>query len=196
MKYIYQISFSTKERQKRLEDYFFEVTGKRPNFGPIQYGGSVTIVMVTEDLKDYSFNNVTGAIYFPGKRFRSVDDFIKWHRVYKNLCCSFNSKDTNILMQNISLNLEKEKTYNDYFTDLKLTFEHGSRYLYRCNKCGKYVLVQHRRDKASNDYVTEYIPVLDKDEADRLVKKYTPEKLMEKHKNKMFSICIKDYNWI
>ena len=73
------ISYGDEKSQQKLEDYIFEVTGNKFDFGPIGYDGNCTILSTNAELKNFSRVNVTGAIYFPGKKFRGVDKFIEWY---------------------------------------------------------------------------------------------------------------------
>ena len=79
-----QVSYSTMEDQEKLVDYIYRKIGRRLKLGPISYGGKLTILVISLDLKQISGNNITGAIHFPGLRFRNVDEFIRWHEGRRN----------------------------------------------------------------------------------------------------------------
>ena len=80
MKNSFLVSYSKEEDKKKMEDYIFEVTGNIVDLGPIGYNGELTINIFSHDLTRISRINITCAPYFPGKRFRNVDEFINWHR--------------------------------------------------------------------------------------------------------------------
>ena len=74
------VSYGTKERQKQLENYISQRTGRKIDFGRMDYDGKGTILRISLDMTEIYRTNVTGAIWFPGKKFRGeIDEFIKWH---------------------------------------------------------------------------------------------------------------------
>ncbi len=74
------VSYGTSEHQKQLENYISQKTGKKVDFGRMDYDGSGTILRISLDLCKIDHMNVTGAIWFPGKKFRGeIDEFIEWH---------------------------------------------------------------------------------------------------------------------
>ena len=79
------ISYGDNKSQKKLEEYILKVTGSKHDFGPLGYDGKCTILSTDIELRHFSKVNVTGAIYFPGKKFRGVDEFINW---YESQWCS------------------------------------------------------------------------------------------------------------
>lgn len=76
------VSYSKKESKQKLENYISEFTGRKINLGPIDYDGSLSINNISIDLRTISSVNITGAIHYPGKKFRDVDEFIEWHKKY------------------------------------------------------------------------------------------------------------------
>ena len=74
------VSYSTEENKRKLEDYIEERTGRHVDLGPIGYDGKLTIQTMDADLTHIGRSNITCAPYFPGPRFRDVDEFIRWHR--------------------------------------------------------------------------------------------------------------------
>ena len=79
------VSYGTEENQKKLEDYISEVTGHPVNLGPLGYDGAGTILIISYDLKKINRTNVTGAVWYPGRKFRRVDEFIEWHKNLKTV---------------------------------------------------------------------------------------------------------------
>ena len=74
------VSYETKEHQKQLEEYIFQKTGRRTDFGRMDYDGDGTILRISLDLTKIEHTNVTGAIWFTGKKFQgNIDEFIRWH---------------------------------------------------------------------------------------------------------------------
>ncbi len=74
------VSYGTTEHQKQLENYISQRTGQKVGFGRMDYDGKGTILRISLDLTEIHRTNVTGAIYFPGKKFRGeIDEFIEWH---------------------------------------------------------------------------------------------------------------------
>lgn len=85
-------SYSTEENKKKLEDYISEITGRSVDLGPLAYDGKGSILIIGPDLQKISSCNVTGAIHFPQRKFRDVDEFIDWHKNvsaigYQEACC-------------------------------------------------------------------------------------------------------------
>ena len=74
------VSYSTKENQRKLEEYISSKTGKQIDLGPLSYGGKGSIWVIDTDMRIVTGLNVTGAMYFPGKRFKSIEKFIEWHK--------------------------------------------------------------------------------------------------------------------
>ncbi len=74
------VSCGTEENKKKLEDYISEKTGRSIDLGPLAYGGHGSILIISPDLQKISSCNVTGAIHFPQRKFRDVDEFIDWHK--------------------------------------------------------------------------------------------------------------------
>jgi hypothetical protein len=74
------VSYGTEEHQKQLENYISHKTGKKVDFGRMDYDGKGTILRISLDLTYIARTNVTAAIWFPGMKFRGeIDEFIKWH---------------------------------------------------------------------------------------------------------------------
>ena len=68
---------STEESYKKLDDYIYSKTGKKNNLRPLEFGGKGSVIDL--DLNILAGLTVITGIYFPGKRFKKVDEFIKWH---------------------------------------------------------------------------------------------------------------------
>ena len=74
------VPYGDDEDKKKLEDYIEEKTGERISLGPIGYGGELTIQMLDVFFNKINRINITCAALVSGKHFRSVDEFIKWHK--------------------------------------------------------------------------------------------------------------------
>lgn len=73
------VPYHTDEEKKKLEDYISERTGRNIDLGPIDYGGKLTLQTMDADFTNISSTQITYAGAFPGRHFRNVDEFIKWH---------------------------------------------------------------------------------------------------------------------
>lgn len=77
------VPYGDEENRKKLESYIEEKTGRKIDLGPIGYDGELTLQTMDVFFERISRTNITCVAYYPGKRFESVDEFIKWHsRLY------------------------------------------------------------------------------------------------------------------
>ena len=73
------VPYEDEENRKKLESYIEEKTGRKIDLGPVGYDGKLTLQTMDIFFEEISRTNITCAAYCPGIRFKSVDEFIKWH---------------------------------------------------------------------------------------------------------------------
>lgn len=97
-------------------------------------------------------------------------------------CLAFEMEDLRAAWKHIDLELVED--YGDYAYGHDLhCFDDGKRELNRCKTCGGYVLVQkseyHSFSDGNDDYYTDYYPVEDAGEADKINREYDGENIRD-----------------
>lgn len=140
----------------------------------------------------------------PDVRERSLDKInikvIKDPKKYsRNICCMFDVDDPKEAFVKRNLTLIKE--YGSHNKQGKPTYcsDSGERNLYKCNKCGAYVLEQESNSIFSNEITyLDYFPVTSENFADQLNENYSGDELENNHIYKWLSVrennC--NCNWI
>lgn len=78
------VSFRKTSDKKKLEAYIHEKGGKTVDLNPYHKDGELSIHFISDDLEHISRTNITCAACFGGMKFKTADDFIKWHRELSN----------------------------------------------------------------------------------------------------------------
>ena len=69
---------STDESRSKLDEYIYSKTGKKNTLRPLELGGKGSVIDLDLNIKA-GLTVITG-VYFTGRRFKNVDEFINWHR--------------------------------------------------------------------------------------------------------------------
>lgn len=139
----------------------------------------------------------------PDQRERSLDNIylnaVKDPKYIRKICCMFDIEDPKEAFLNRDLSLIKE--YGSHNKNGKPTYccDSGERNLYKCNKCGAYVLEQENNFIFTKESTyLDYFPVTDENMADEINELYSGDELEKYHKYKWLSQTDKDCNctWV